>query len=208
MTCVVGVVGENGVLLAGDSQSTGENSMRNRIDAKTFKIFDTVAVAYCGSGRFGQILTHWLEDLLEEPPLGMDEQYWAIRLFIPSLTDVLEAHGHLHRYEATEVVELGDSAFLLAVRNRVFCVEPDMQVSEDELPFSSLGSGEDVAVGAMLGMAGHGEYAIDDRKLDAIARAGIKAATKITPYVGGKITTVRTVTYSPAEKALARKVLA
>src|SRR4029077_9622455 len=97
-----------------------------RLDAKTCKIFDTVAVAYCGSARLGQILSYWLEDHLEEPPLGMDEHYWAIRLFIPALTIVLEDHGHLHRYEATEVVELGDSAFLLAIRNRVFCIEPDM----------------------------------------------------------------------------------
>lgn len=178
-----------------------------RLDAKTFSIYDTVAVAYCGSARFGQILTYWLEDVLEEPPLGMDEHYWAIRQFLPALTGVLEEHGHLHRYEETSVEELGDSAFLLAVRNRVFCVEPDMQVSEDEFPFSALGSGDDVAIGAMLGMKGPGTYALPDEELLKIARAGVEAAAKITPYVGGKITTVRTVTYTSAEKKLARKVL-
>jgi ATP-dependent protease HslVU (ClpYQ) peptidase subunit len=206
MTVVVGVVGEGGVLLAADSQSSGDNAIRMRREPKTFQFTDTIAVASCGSARFGQIVTNWLDDYLEEPypPLMADELTWAVRVFIPALIDCLEEHGHLHRYEETSVVELGESAFLLAIRDRLFVVEPDMQVSEEDYAFSALGSGEAEAMGAMLTASGEATTYIPDDERLAIAAAGVKAASKLTAFVGGPQSVIHTVRFSAEEKKYAK----
>lgn len=207
MTVIVGTIGENGCLLAADSQSSGDNAIRMRREPKTFQISETMAIATCGSGRFGQVVTSWLDDYLEEPypPLMADEAEWAKRVFIPALIDCLEEHGHLHRYEENSVVELGDSAFLLAIRNRLFAVEPDMAVDEPEFAFEALGSGGESAMGAMHEAADASESFLPEKELKRVAIAGCKAASGLTAFVGGRVTVIRTARFSAEEIKYARK---
>jgi 20S proteasome alpha/beta subunit len=208
VTCVVGVVGAGGVLLAGDAQWSDDRTHRIGSEPKVFELFEVLAIAYCGSGRLGQILTYHLTDSLEEPSLVMDEHYWAVREFIPYLRTVTQDHGHLHIRGENQVEELGQSAFLLAVRNRLFSVEADFSVNEHALPYEALGSGTDHAIGVL-----HSELGDDKRPLvslndaESVAKKAIKAAAKFGNFVGGPISVVRTVTYTHAEKQLARQIL-
>lgn len=204
MTVVVGVRGRRGVLLAGDSQWSTLYTKRERTNGKTFGLHETVAVAYCGSARLGQILTFHLEEL-EPPRLGVDELRWAVRTFVPFLREACEEHGHLKIWHNVE--RLGQAAFLLAVRGRLFTVEDDLQVGEDALAYCTLGSGEDVAIGAMQALVGDEREPIDDRRLERVALAGIEAASEFTNFVGGDITSTRTILYTDAEKTIARNVL-
>ena len=151
MTCVVGIRWKGGVLLAADSQTSGDNFKRMDTDSKVFQLSDVLAIAYCGSGRLGQILKHWLMDALEEPPLDRDLRRWYVREFAPVLRDVLNEHGHLHILEEDQTEYLGNSAFLLAVRDRLFAIEPDFSINESEFPFDSFGSGSEAALGALRG---------------------------------------------------------
>ena len=209
MTCVVGVVSAKGVLLAGDSQFSTETTHRWSDEPKAFELSELLAIAYCGSGRLGQILSYHLTDSLEDPPLGMDEHYWAVREFIPYLRDVTHAHGHLHIREDTQVEELGQSAFLLAVRARLFAIEADFSVNEHVQPYEALGSGEDVAIGSLRADLGvdPNDYWPTKAKAERAAVKAIRAASEFTNFVGGKISKVWTVRNTDAEKALARSVL-
>lgn len=204
MTVVVGIRGKNGVLLAGDSQASTAYTNRKYKDAKTYQLSDVVALAYCGSGRLGQILTFHL-DTLEDPPLGMDESYWAVRLFVPHLRDVCEAHGHLHIRHNVE--HLGESAFLLAVRRRLFAIEADFSVNEHVLPYEALGSGAETAMGSLHASLA-GKSTPTPARMEAVARKAIAAAAAFTNYVGGPIATSWTAAYTADEKALARRILA
>ena len=203
MTCVVGVRGKSGVLLAGDSQMSWENGNRMSKDAKTFQLSDVLAVAYCGSGRLGQVLAFHLNEL-EDPPLGRDEQRWAVREFVPYLRGVTEDAGHLHIWHNVE--ELGESAFLLAVRGRLFMVEADFSVSEHRYAYDALGSGMETAIGAMRALAGDATEPLADGRLLRIATAGISAASEFTNYVGGAITSLKTVIYTDEERELAKQI--
>lgn len=208
MTVVVGVVGRRGVLLAGDAQYSTENTHRWSHEPKAFRLSDVLAIAYCGSGRLGQILSYHLTDSLEDPPLGMDEHYWAVREFIPYLRDVTEQHGHLHIREDTQVEELGQSAFLLAVRSRLFAIEADFSVNEHAQPYEALGSGEDAAIGSFHSSLGMDGVPIATKaRMESAARKAIAAASDYTNFVGGPITTVWTVKHTDDEKALARSIL-
>jgi hypothetical protein len=203
VTCVVGVVGKKGVLLAGDTQGSTHWRKSDRSDGKTFQISPIMAVAYCGSYRLGQLLQYNLS--APQPRLGDDEYMWAVQSFIPSLRATLKEHGYM---KVTNMVEeLGNSAFLLAVRARLLYIEDDLQVGEEQLPYAAEGSGAEVAVGALSALIDEDAQTVDDRRLERVATKAIEAATMHTPFVGGRITSVRTVAYTDAEKKLARHVL-
>lgn len=207
MTCVVGIRGTGGVLLAADSQTSGANEKRMDTDSKVFQLSECMAVAYCGSGRFGQVLKHWLMDTLDEPPVDRDLSRWYVRDFAPVLRDVLAECGHLHVMEADQTEYLGDSAFLLAVRDRLFAIETDFSINESELPYEALGSGGEAAMGAMRGLLASrmpASWATAER----VAGAAIEAAAETTLYVGGTVRFARTCTYTAAEKAQAKRIVA
>jgi ATP-dependent protease HslVU (ClpYQ) peptidase subunit len=205
MTCVVGVRTTKGVLLAGDQQMSWENGNRMSRDAKTLQLSDLLAIAYCGSGRLGQLLQYHLDEL-DDPPLGRDEQRWAVRDFVPFLRDVTEGAGHLHIHRNVE--HLGESAFLLAVRGRLFMVEDDFSVVEHRYAFDALGSGMETAIGAMHTAAKPATYKpYTEARAQKIAEAGVMAATEYTNFVGGDISYAETVVYTDDERELARSIV-
>lgn len=206
MTCIVGLVGKKGVLIAGDAQGSTDWIKREDVSAKVFDLSETVVVGYCGSGRFGQILQYHTESL-DPPPLTVDEHRWVVRDFIPYLRDVTDEHGHLHVSHDDSSESFGPSAFLMGVRGRLFTVWSDFGVDEHVMPFESVGSGAETAMGSMHGELGDIRVPIADAKLLGIAERAIGAATALTLYVGGDITWVKTVLYTPEEKTLARKIL-
>lgn len=206
MTCVVGVRTTRGVLLAGDQQMSWENGKRMSRDAKTIPLSEILAVAYCGSGRLGQILQHHL-DGLDDPPLGRDDQRWVVKHFVPYLRDVLATTGHLVVSLADNVEGLGYSAFLLAVRGRLFMVEDDFSVAEHRYAFDALGSGMETAIGAMHTAAGKATYApLTFARAVKVAQAGVVAAAEYTNFVGGDITTVETAAFTADERRFARTI--
>jgi 20S proteasome alpha/beta subunit len=209
VTCVVGLIGKKGVLLAGDSQSSTEWIYRYDTGTKVFKLSPVLAIAYCGSGRFGQILQFHLRDSLDDPPLQHDLRYWVVRNFIPYLRGETEAHGHLHIHHNVE--EFGPSAFLLAARDRLFSIENDFSVNENIRPFEALGSGGETAMGALTAEADKtdiGDEPIADSKLEAMARRAITAAARTTNYVGGPIRFEKTEIYTHDEREQAKDILA
>jgi len=204
MTVIVGLVGKKGVLIAGDAQSSTDWIKREDTGAKVGNLMDTVAFGYCGSGRFGQLLIYHMESL-DGPPLTMDEYRWVVRDFIPFLRDVTEMHGHLHIKHNVE--GFGPSSFLLAVRGRLFCIEDDFSVNEHVMPYESVGSGSETAMGTLHGALGDVYEPLNDARLEGIAEKAISAAAKLTLYVGGDISVAKTVKYTAEEKKLAKEVL-
>jgi 20S proteasome alpha/beta subunit len=215
VTVVVGVKHRTGVLLAADAQWSWANDhrMADITQPKVHELLETLAIGYCGSGRFGQILQYHLMDSLEEPYLpreDRDSQYWAVREFIPFLRDVTHQHGHLHVLEADQTESFGESAFLLAVRGDLFLVESDFSVNMHRLPYEAVGSGAENAMGVMHNSLG------DDPKQELVSKAdaediavrAVEAAKTFNNFVGGDISAVETVLYTEDEKATAKRILA
>lgn len=209
MSVVVGVRFKGGVLLAGDSQYSTENSNRLGSQSKVHSLLDTLAIGYVGSARFGQILQYHLTDTLEDPFLpreGRDEEYWAVREFVPYLRAQTEEHGHLHIHHNVE--EFGPSAFLLGVRGKLFTIESDFSVSTHSLPYDAIGSGEDNAIGVLHAALGDNpEVTCTQARAEKIACSAVAAAVQFNNYVGGATTTVTTVIYTDDEKDTARRIL-
>lgn len=214
MTVVVGVRHKQGVVLAADAQWSwsNDNRMADLSQPKVHELMETLAVGYCGSGRFGQILTYHLTDSLEEPFLpreARDEQYWAVREFIPYLRDVTAAHGHLHIMEEDQTESFGESAFLLAVRGVLFLVEADFSVNMHRLPYEAVGSGAENAIGVLHNTLGGDprQPLLTKAKAEAVARKAVEAAIEFNNYVGGDISVIHTALYTDDEKDTARQIL-
>jgi hypothetical protein len=212
MTCIVGLVGKKGVLIAGDAKGVTGNgefyyAQREDVSPKVFQLSDLLVVGYCGSGRLGQILQYHVMDTLEEPPLNMDEHKWVVKEFVPHLRSVADAHGHLHIYERDNTEGIGPSNFLFGVRGRLFTVWSDFGVDEHILPFDAIGSGGEVASGTLHGELGDDPNPIPDAALEELATRAITAAERLTPYVGGAISSVKSMQYTDDEKALAKRIL-
>jgi 20S proteasome alpha/beta subunit len=214
VTVVVGVQHKTGVILAADAQWSwdNDNRMADLAQPKVHSLLETLAVGYCGSGRFGQILTYHLVDSLEDPFLpreGRDEQYWAVREFIPYLRDVTHQHGHLHILEEDQTESFGQSAFLLAVRGELFLVESDFSVNQHRLPYESVGSGAENAMGVLHELLGEdpNQALVTEARAEKIARKAVQAAITFNNYVGGDISVVRTTLYTDEEKDTAKQIL-
>lgn len=193
-------------MLAGDAQGSTQWIKRNDVSPKVFQLSDLLAVGYCGSGRFGQILQYHLMDSLDDPPLQEDEHRWVVRSFVQYLRDITTDLGHLEIHHNVET--FGPSEFLLAVRGRLFLIDNEFGVSEHVLCYESVGSGAETAIGSIHGELADQSEPLGDQRLEAIARRAIGAAVDMTNYVGGEITTVKTILYTPDEIALAKRVLA
>lgn len=215
MTVVVGVKHRTGVVLAADAQYSDVNSNRklDRSSPKVHELMETVAVGYCGSGRFGQILAYHLTDSLEDPFLPREERdslYWVVREFIPYLRSVTHDHGHLHVLEADQTESFGESEFLLAVRGDLFVVESDFTVDAHRLPYDSVGSGSENAMGVLHETLGDDpdQELVTRAKAEDIAIRAVEAAITFNNYVGGDITLVETTLYTDEEVATAKRILA
>lgn len=215
MTVVVGVRHRKGVVLAADAQWSWANDNRKAdlAQPKVHSLLDTLAVGYCGSGRFGQILMYHLTDSLEDPFLpreGRDEQYWAVREFIPFLRDVTHQHGHLHILEADQTESFGESAFLLAVRGALFLVESDFSVNMHRLPYEAVGSGAENAMGVLHEALGDNpnQPLVTPARAEDIAHRAVEAAKTFNNFVGGDISFVHTDIYTAEERATAKRILA
>ena len=206
MTVIVGVRGKKGVLLAADSVATSVSygDQRENRNGKAHLLTETVGFACCGSPRVSQLIRFMNVPAL---PLGEDEYRWAVTTFIPALRKHLEDAGAL-RNNAGELSVAGGSMFLLAVRDRLFEVYPDLQVDENEWPWAVGGSGGDGAAGSLQQQLGDRTDPVEDDKTLAIGRAAVAAGIALNAFCGGKIVHVRTKRFTAAEKKLAEEVLA
>src|SRR5207253_5816115 len=144
---------------------------------KVFRLNPQIAVGFTTSFRLGQLIEHHVA----WPGLDGDELTWAITWFVPALRKALKLHGY-----AIENNDRGGE-FLLAVRQRLFLVQPDFSVLETCDPYDALGDGEDFAMGAM--------HALWERTSDlgyAFLEAALAAAAAHSIHVAPPYTFVST----------------
>lgn len=146
MTCIVGITDGKKVIIGCDSQTTGNdiNDIKNiRKDKKIFQK-NNIIFGVTGSPRFTQILEFmWCFDAIDE---GQDEFEYLVKTVVPTAMESLEVNkcSDLNNGRLTT-----DSAMLIGIGNRLFCLYSDFQIGESTKNYASIGSGMEFALGAL-----------------------------------------------------------
>ncbi|MGV2988432.1 hypothetical protein ACE1OE_12365 [Vibrio sp. E150_011] len=176
MTCIVAVVNDDGDMFMGsDSLSSGEKKCRVVTNRKVFKSGEFL-IGYTTSWRMGQLL----EFSFNIPPLDPETQdimAYMVNKFVPAVIDLF-IKGNFGNQEHT--VKVGGS-FLVIVRSIIFEIQDDFSVLQIHSNYASVGSGAEVAMGALAALNQDREHSTY-----ATCVAALEIASKHVVSVGGK----------------------
>lgn len=161
MTCIVGIEHKGTVWIGADSAGTnGRMDQRIRADKKVF-IKGEFIIGFCGSFRAGQLLTCNL-DVLPQPD-GVDDFTFLVNEFTAAVKKCLSPLKE-------DDPESAHPNFLFGYRGKLYGIEGDYQISKSEDEFDSVGSGSDIAIGALHASKGDGIKKRILRALEASAK--------------------------------------
>lgn len=146
MTAIVGVVERGVVYLGADSAASTSSSLTTRRDAKVFRV-GAFLLGACGSPRVMQLL----RSRLDLPPVTATRDAYLNHAFTDAVRKTLKDGGALHTENGEEGM---DAALLLGYEGHLYEMYGDFQIGEPEAPFAAVGSGSDVALGALHASAG------------------------------------------------------
>lgn len=151
MTCIVGIETSDGVIIGGDSAGTGGYSQTIRADQKVWNCGenDEWVYGFTSSFRMGQLLRYTLTAPLSRYEVDRDDQEaqykWMSTDFIDAVRKCLKSGGYA---KIDSGVEEG-GCFLVGWRGTLYVIESDFQVGRSVDGFNAVGSGQDLALGAL-----------------------------------------------------------
>jgi ATP-dependent protease HslVU (ClpYQ) peptidase subunit len=148
MTCIVGFIDKinKNMYMGGDSAGVDDRyNLRSRKDVKVFQKEDML-IGYTSSFRMGQLLRFKLK--IPKIKKNQDVYEYMCTDFSDSVRKVLIDNGYAKIESNNE--SFGD--FLVAYKGRLFKIEEDLQIAENNYPYNSCGCGENYALGAILAL--------------------------------------------------------
>jgi len=142
MTCIVGLVHGDKVIIGGDSAGVSGWDITIREDAKVFKN-GPFLIGCTSSFRMIQILRFGFKP----PKIKGDLYKYMCTSFIDEVRKTFEEKGFLQK--ASEGDERG-GCFLVGIRGRLFSIDSDFQVGESHIGFNVLGCGHAYAAGSLF----------------------------------------------------------
>ncbi|MFG2968147.1 MULTISPECIES: hypothetical protein [unclassified Streptomyces] len=140
MTVIVGLVHRKRVHLAGDSAGSSGSQLTIRRDPKVFTN-GPYALGFTTSFRMGQLLQH----AFEAPHPEGDLARFMATTFINAVRTCLKEGGWARKDSEQEQA----GTFLVGVHGRLFEIYDDYQVGEPVGGYTAVGSGDDLALGAL-----------------------------------------------------------
>lgn len=158
MTCIVGIVQKDHIIIGGDSAATSGESISIIKDPKVFKI-GTFLFGCEGSFRFIQAIKH----MFVAPKLANKDinKFMCIDV-VNEIMRVCEDS----KLSKTENNKFGSA--LIGFKNRIFELDDDFQVFESDTGLYALGGSGDIALGSLYTSQGLNSH---DRCLKALEAA-------------------------------------
>lgn len=143
MTCIVGVAYRGSVFIGGDSAAVAGDSINIRADEKVFQNGEFL-MGFAGSFRVGGLMRYAFV-----PPeyTGDDEMRYLTVDFVDAMRAVQQNKRAMRRMN--EETHESDASFLVGFRGHLFEVATDYQIARPLESYAAIGSGADVALGAL-----------------------------------------------------------
>ncbi len=177
MTCVVGSIDGQSVILAADSAAVGDPDGSEIYTMPEPKVFECGAylIGVCGSYRVGQVL-RYRGQLPEPSATAADVGSFLIRDLAPAIGELLAAEGVVGSHRT----DLGDKvALLLGYRGQLWCIASDLSVLP-EVEFGAIGSGRLRAYAALHALKSAGVEPAQ-RRLELALEAAAKYTASVRP---------------------------
>lgn len=176
MTCVVAYK-ENGKIYMGADTIGSDENMRvsHRMNKKVWKKFDMI-FGISGSYRIGQLVQYSLE--IPEHDDSKNDMAYFLEDFIPSFIKCLKEN------EITlDEGELKEFNMLIGYKGNIYRLESDFNIGINKECYDVIGSGEDIATGALFILA-------KDKKLKPKQKIklALDASSRYVSSVGGTYT--------------------
>lgn len=170
MTCIVGWVEKDRVLMGGDRAGSNNSITHNVLHPKVFRKKQFV-FGYTSSFRFGQLIEHTLDVGGVDPEL--DPHEFLVETLIPRLRQILKDAG----YAKIENNEESGGSVLVAYKKRLFQIQDDFSVLEHQDGYDAVGSGSYFAIGSLYTSRQQGTPA------DQAVKLALQAAARHNPFV-------------------------
>lgn len=145
MTVIVGLIHNDTIYMGADSAGTANDHRQLlRADEKLFRK-GSYLIGYSSSYRAGQVLRYKIE--LPAPPDENNLHRFMVCEFVEALRKGGKEYG-------SGKDESSAGSFLVACRGQLFSIEGDYQVSRAAALFDAIGSGGQIAMGALYATGG------------------------------------------------------
>lgn len=182
MTAIVGIAEKGRVWLGGDSAASYVGTILTKADGKVSRLGEFV-VGACGNGITLTILRY----SFRPPKIEGDLDRYMSAKFVCGLRDCLKKHDALGENSEEGMSSFGDGgAILVGVRGCLYWIDNVFSVARLIEPYCAIGSGGDLALGAL--------HALKDSKLSAEEKIDIAlgAAARFNDSVAPPFTIVCT----------------
>lgn len=139
MTCVVGWITKNDVIIGADTAGCRDDDfLVSRLDEKVF-ISGPMIIGYSNSFRLGQLLKYNL--ITPEHPTSMEAFEYMVSKFIPAVKEALDKN----QYPSSSL----DGELLVGYDGQLFHIGSGLEVGQPQTAYYAIGSGSIPAIGAM-----------------------------------------------------------
>lgn len=174
MTCIVGLVDKGDVYIGGDSAGTSNYSISIRADEKVF-CNGPFIMGFTTSFRMGQLLRYKFS-----PPaqtIHQNDMEYMVTSFVDTARKCFSDNGFGDK-DATS-----GGIFLVGYKNQLYTIHSDYQVKLTLEQFDAVGSGSDLALGAL--------YSTKNMKPQARIDIALKAASHFNAGVAPPFTVLK-----------------
>jgi ATP-dependent protease HslVU (ClpYQ) peptidase subunit len=140
MTCIVGIEQDGYIIMGGDAScndSEGDGILIQK-EPKVFKRSEYV-IGFAGSFRVGAIL-RYIAKFPKVPNRALDRMM---------VTEFSAAIRNCFKEEDLDA----DWTALVGIRDKLYCIEPDFHIWRHKEPYAAIGSGAQVALGALYALS-------------------------------------------------------
>jgi len=147
LTCIIGLKQGDKTYIGGDSLVTWGYIVAEETCSKVFRVGNFL-IGGSGDARYLQAIRYGLS--VREQHSDETDAAYMITVFTVALRDCLRTHALL---KTDSGVESGNGSFVVAYHGELYIVSHDFACCQYNLPFIAVGSGQEVALGAMAALA-------------------------------------------------------
>lgn len=147
MTCIVAVEHEGAVYLGGDSAAVDTDSLLvcSLADEKVFMTeSEDMVMGFAGSFRIGQLMRYALQMPIQK--VGQDDMAFMVVDFIDAVRTSMSSRGSLKKEDE---VEEHDTHIVVGFNGKLYVIEEDFHIERPILGYTSIGTGAQIALGAL-----------------------------------------------------------